>query len=71
MTDDLRRMTDEAAIRRLTAYYSDAVTHLDAARGASVYASDGSVTILDVETVGREAIEAGMQDSFASIRFCR
>jgi SnoaL-like domain len=69
MTEDLRRMADEAAIRRLTAYYSDAVTHLDAVRGASVYASDGSVTIVDRETVGREAIEAGMRESFASFRF--
>jgi len=69
MENDLQRMTDEAAIRRLTAYYSDAVTHLDAARGASVYAIDGRVKILDLETEGREAIEAGMRQSFATFRF--
>lgn len=69
MENDRQHVMDEAAIRRLVAYYSDAVTHLDAARGASVYAIDGSVAILDNETVGRKAIEAGMRESFATFRF--
>ena len=61
----IQRLDDEAAIRRLAAFYSDAVTHLDAARAASVYAEDGVVTIAGNELAGRFAIEAGMRETFA------
>jgi ketosteroid isomerase-like protein len=64
--DDERRLRDESAIRALTAYYSDAVTHLDAARAASIYADDGCVSIGGAELHGRAAIEAGMRQSFAA-----
>lgn len=65
MNHDLQRLIDESAIRDLAAAYSDAVTHLDARRAASVYADDGRVVILGHETRGRAAIEAGMRASFA------
>lgn len=69
MTDiHLERLADEGAIRQLTAVYSDAVTHLDAARGASVYTEDGCVSIAGQETVGRAAIEDGMRQSFSAFR---
>ena len=57
---------DDAAIRRLVAYYSDAVTHLDAARAASVYADDGCVSIAGADLYGRAAIEEGMRQSFSA-----
>jgi ketosteroid isomerase-like protein len=57
---------DEQAIRRLVAYYSDAVTHLDARRAASIYTEDGCVSIAGIETVGRAAIEEGMRESFSA-----
>jgi ketosteroid isomerase-like protein len=57
---------DEKAIRALTAYYSDAVTHLDAARAASIYAEDGCVSIAGAAIHGRAAIEDGMRQSFAA-----
>ena len=66
MTDPLlQRLADQSAIRELTGYYSDAVTHLDAARAASVYAEDGCVTIAGQQLTGREAIEAGLRETFA------
>jgi hypothetical protein len=53
MTDSVvQHLADEAAIRRLTAYYSDAVTHLDAARAASVYAAGGVVEIAGHKIAG-------------------
>jgi uncharacterized protein (TIGR02246 family) len=64
--DQSRRLADEAAIRALAAAYSDAVTHLDPARAASVYAEDGCVSIGGSELSGRAAIEAGMCQSFAA-----
>lgn len=57
---------DEKAIRRLVAFYSDAVTHLDPVRAASVYAEDGCVSVAGVETTGRAAIEEGMRQSFSA-----
>lgn len=57
---------DESDIRRLVAFYSDAVTHLDAARAASVYTDDGCVSIAGAELVGRAAIEQGMRESFSA-----
>lgn len=68
---DLSALADEAAIRRLTALYSDAVTHLDATKAAALYAEDGCVSIVGQETVGRAAIEAGMRASFAAFRLLR
>ena len=59
-------MDDEAAIRRLVAFYSDAITHLDPARAASVYAEDGCVSIMGAELQGRAAIEQGMRESFSA-----
>ena len=59
-------ISDDAAIRRLVAYYSDAVTRLDAACAASVYADDGCVSIAGAELHGRAAIEAGMRQSFSA-----
>jgi len=59
-------ISDDAAIRRLVAYYSDAVTHLDAVRAASVYADDGCVSIAGAELYGRAAIEEGMRQSFSA-----
>lgn len=66
MNDDLQRLVDEDAIRRLTAIYSDAVTHLDARRAASIYAEDGSVVIVGNELRGRAQIEAGMRETFSA-----
>lgn len=66
MDRDLQRLVDEDAIRRLVALYSDALTHLDAARAASVYAEDGSVAIAGAELQGRQAIEDGMRQTFAA-----
>ncbi len=67
MTDsDLQRLMDENAIRQVTAFYSDAVTHLDAARAASIYTEDGCVAIAGQETAGRAAIEDGMRRSFSA-----
>jgi SnoaL-like domain len=57
---------DEHAIRRLTAFYSDAVTHLDAARAASVYTADGCVSIVGTQIIGRAAIEDGMRQTFSA-----
>jgi uncharacterized protein (TIGR02246 family) len=57
---------DDAAIRRLVAFYSDAVTQLDAARAASIYADDGCVSIAGAELYGRAAIEEGMRQSFSA-----
>ncbi len=57
---------DDQAIRQLVAYYSDAITHLDAARAASVYVEDGVVSIAGNVIVGREAIEEGMRGSFSA-----
>jgi uncharacterized protein (TIGR02246 family) len=65
MTADLQTLSDENAIRQLTAGYSDAVTHLDAPRAAAIYAEDGSVAIAGNVIAGRHAIEAGMRASFA------
>jgi uncharacterized protein (TIGR02246 family) len=64
--EEARRLADENAIRALTAYYSDAVSHLDAARAASIYAEDGGVVIAGAELRGRAAIEQGMRQSFAA-----
>jgi uncharacterized protein (TIGR02246 family) len=61
-------MIDENAIRRVTALYSDAVTHLDAGRAASIYTDDGSVVIAGNEITGRDAIERGMRKSFAAFQ---
>jgi uncharacterized protein (TIGR02246 family) len=66
MTGDQTSHADQAAIRALASAYSDAVTHLDPARAASVYAEDGSVSISGAELCGRGAIEAGMRQSFAA-----
>ena len=59
-------VNEENEIRRLVAYYSDAVTHLDAARAASVYVEDGCVSIAGAELFGRAAIEQGMRQSFSA-----
>lgn len=64
--EEARRLADEQAIRALTAWYSDAVTHLDAARAAAIYAEDGCVSIAGAERHGRAAIEAGMRQSFSA-----
>ena len=66
MSDKAATGEDEEAIRRLVAYYSDAVTHLDAERAASIYAEEGCVSIAGTETVGRAAIEEGMRKSFSA-----
>src|SRR5688572_33074733 len=58
--------TEENAIRRLVAFYSDAVTQLDAGRAASVYVEDGCVSIAGAELHGRAAIEEGMRQTFAA-----
>lgn len=63
---DLTRIEDENAIRRLVALYSDAVTHLDAARAASIYTEDGCVSIAGSEIVGRTAIEEGIRRTFCT-----
>ena len=63
---DLALLRDENAVRQLVAYYSDAVTHLNPARAASVYTEDGCVSIAGAEIVGRPAIEQGMQQSFSA-----
>jgi uncharacterized protein (TIGR02246 family) len=63
---ELRRLTDDDAIRRLTASYSNAVARCDARRAASIYVEDGRVSIAGRETIGRLAIEEGMRQSFAA-----
>lgn len=60
------RLSDDAAIRRLVAFYSDAVSRLDAARAASVYAEGGCVSIAGAELQGRAAIEQGMRGTFSA-----
>jgi uncharacterized protein (TIGR02246 family) len=70
-SEEVQRLRDESAIRALTAYYSDAVTHLDAARAASIYAEDGCVSIAGAEICGRAAIEEGMRQSFAAFDLLR
>ncbi len=68
----LALIEDERAVRRLTAFYGEAVGRLDALAAASTYVEDGRVSILGQETVGRAAIEAGMRTSFevhALLRF--
>jgi ketosteroid isomerase-like protein len=65
MTSDLQALLDENAIRQVTASYSDAVTHLDAARAASIYVEDGSVVVSGNAISGRSAIQEGMRQSFA------
>ncbi len=62
----LTRLEDESAIRRLVAFYSDAVAHLDPARAASIYAEDGSVSIAGSEIAGRPAIEEEMRQTFSA-----
>jgi ketosteroid isomerase-like protein len=62
------QIADEGAIRKLVSLYSDSITRLDAARAASVYADDGVVSIVGVETIGRSAIENGMLRSFAQFQ---
>lgn len=66
MMDQPPKADDDAAIRRLVAFYSDAVTNLDAGRAAAVYAEDGEVAIAGQAIVGRQAIEEGMRQTFAS-----
>ena len=66
MDKNLQQLMDHDAIRRITAFYSDAITHLDAARAASIYTEDGVVEIVGVRTAGRDAIENGMRQSFAA-----
>jgi ketosteroid isomerase-like protein len=66
MSRNDQTLRDESAIRALTAFYSDAVTHLDAARAASIYADDGCVSIAGAELHGRQAIQQGMRQSFAA-----
>jgi ketosteroid isomerase-like protein len=62
----LVRIEDEDAIRRLVALYSDAVTHLDAARAASIYTEDGCASIAGNHITGRSAIEDGMRRTFSA-----
>jgi ketosteroid isomerase-like protein len=66
MDVNLQRLLDEDAIRRITAFYSDAVSRLDAARAASIYTEDGEVEIVGTITVGRATIEEGMRQSFSA-----
>ena len=63
---DLTPVDDENAIRRLVAYYSDAVTHLDATRAASVYTNDGCIFIAGTQIMGQSAIEEGMRKTFSA-----
>jgi ketosteroid isomerase-like protein len=67
----LQRLADEDAIRRITDFYSDAITRLDATRAASIYTEDGVVDIVGNQTSGRDAIEAGMRQSFAAFDLLR
>jgi ketosteroid isomerase-like protein len=62
----LARVEDENAIRRLVAFYSDAVTHLDAAQAASIYTEDGCISVAGTAIVGRSAIEEGMRQTFSA-----
>jgi ketosteroid isomerase-like protein len=61
-------VADDRAVRQLVSAYSDAVSHLDAARAAATYAPDGVVSIVGIETSGRAAIEQGMRDSFGNFQ---
>jgi SnoaL-like protein len=60
------RISDDTEIRRLVAFYSDCVTHLDAARAATVYADDGCVSVIGNEVHGRAAIEEGLRQTFSA-----
>ncbi len=64
----VKRLLDENDIRAITAVYSDAVSHLDAGRAASIYIDAGIVEITGNRITGRAAIEAGMRQSFAEFR---
>jgi hypothetical protein len=63
---DLAQVEDENAIRRLVAFYSDAVTHLDASRAASIYTHDGCISVAGTEIIGQSAIEEGMRQTFSA-----
>jgi uncharacterized protein (TIGR02246 family) len=60
------QLEDEAAIRRLVAFYSDAVGKRDADKAASIYVDDGVVVIDGNKLEGRAAIAEGMRQTFAA-----
>jgi hypothetical protein len=64
-------LADENAIRRLTAFYCDAVAHQDPDRAASVYAEDGTLGVHGTEEriVGRKAIADTFRHTFATFSF--
>ena len=69
-TDEVETWVHENAIRRLVAFYCDSVNHADAERAASVFASDGRLSILGApELVGREAIARAMGETFSAYSF--
>ncbi len=60
----------EDAIRRLAAFYSDAVNHHDHVRAASVYAPDGRLQMFEgPEFIGRDAVQEAMRQTFAAFSF--
>jgi uncharacterized protein (TIGR02246 family) len=58
-SSEIARLVDEAAIRRLVAFYCDAVNHRDPERAATVYAEDGCLSADGTDFVGR-AVVAGV-----------
>lgn len=69
-SEDTAALHAESAVRRLTAFYCDAVNHHDPARAVSVYARDGQLVMPDgTQIIGREAIGEGVQRTLAAFSF--
>jgi ketosteroid isomerase-like protein len=71
MTDvTLETLASERAIRRMVSAYCDAVNRLDADAAGALFAPDAVIRIADYpEIAGREAIAAGLRQTFAASGF--
>jgi uncharacterized protein (TIGR02246 family) len=68
----LHRLEGESAVRRLVGLYCDAVNRLDARAASELYAFGAVIQIADgPEIKGKDAIRAGMEQSFAHFDFLR
>ena len=68
----LARLEGESAVRRLVGLYCDAVNRLDAGAASALYAFGAVIQIADgPEIEGKDAIRAGMEQSFAHFDFLR
>lgn len=68
----LARLEGESAVNRLVGMYCDAVNRLSARDASSLYAFGAVIQIADgPEIKGKDAIRAGMEQSFAHFDFLR